>query len=108
MFLCSYGTSDYSLNLGQSNSGYGKNYGSENSAAKSGSTTSNAGTHFTDRLLTTFHNHFSRNIATTNFMTSLHCLWSLSLAGLFQAGAATGAMHSGKLMSGLGREQRYW
>jgi len=42
-YASSYGTSDYSLNLGQSNSGYGKNYGSENSAAKSGSTTSNAG-----------------------------------------------------------------
>ena len=42
--LLSYGTSYDSLNLGQSNSGYGKNnYGSDNNQAKSGSSTSNAG-----------------------------------------------------------------
>merc|ERR1719186_824601 len=43
-YASSYGTSYDSLNLGQSNSGYGKNnYGSDNNQAKSGSSTSNAG-----------------------------------------------------------------
>merc|ERR1712106_1057624 len=43
-YASSYGTSYDSLNLGQSNSGYGKNnYGSDTNQAKSGSSTSNAG-----------------------------------------------------------------
>jgi len=43
-YASSYGTSYDSLNLGQSNSGYGKNnYGNDNNQAKSGSSTSNAG-----------------------------------------------------------------
>jgi len=43
-YASSYGTSYDSLNIGQSNSGYGKNnYGSENNQAKSGSSSSNAG-----------------------------------------------------------------
>jgi len=51
-YASSYGTSYDSLNLGQSNSGYGKNnYGSDNPQPKSGTSSSNAGTGYWSNAL---------------------------------------------------------